>query len=55
MAIDSEQQVIYLSGGRIVGGDWGFAGMFSFDIRRGKWKTHLCVYGLHYLFSSLLF
>lgn len=41
MAIDPEAQVIYVSGGRVVDGDWEslkFSGLYSYDIRRNRWK-----------------
>lgn len=41
MVVDSDAQVMYLSGGRVVDGDWDavkLAGLYSFDIRRKKWE-----------------
>ena len=41
MAIDPEAQIIYVSGGTVVDGDYElmkFSGLFSYDIRRNKWK-----------------
>ncbi|EKM54710.1 uncharacterized protein PHACADRAFT_210495 [Phanerochaete carnosa HHB-10118-sp] len=51
MTIDSGAQVIYVSGGRVVDGDWDslkFSGLYSYDIRKNKWK--MCQYEL---FSGL--
>ena len=41
MAIDSESQIIYVSGGRIIDGDWETvkcAGLYSYNVRLSKWK-----------------
>ena len=41
MSIDSEAQMIYVSGGRVVDTDWDsmkFSGMYSYDIRACRWK-----------------
>ncbi|KAG6874505.1 hypothetical protein C0995_010415 [Termitomyces sp. Mi166 len=41
MVLDSETQILYVFGGRIVDGDWDtvkYAGLFSYNIRSSKWK-----------------
>lgn len=41
MTIDSDARVIYLSGGRVVDGDWEsvkLAALYSFDLHRKKWE-----------------
>jgi hypothetical protein len=41
MAIDSQAQIIYVSGGRVVDGDWNtlkFSGLYSYNIRLSKWR-----------------
>ncbi|KAI0675370.1 Muskelin N-terminus-domain-containing protein [Trametes maxima] len=43
MEIDSEAQVIYVSGGRVAGTEWDalkFSGMYSYDIRTSVWKMY---------------
>ncbi|KAI0645772.1 Muskelin N-terminus-domain-containing protein [Trametes meyenii] len=43
MEIDSEAQIIYVSGGRVTGTEWDalkFSGMYSYDIRTSKWKMY---------------
>jgi len=40
--LDSEAQVIYVHGGRVIDGVWmtnKYSGMYSYDIRSGKWST----------------
>lgn len=57
MVIDSEAQIIYVSGGRVVDGDWEsmkFAGLYSFDIRRNSWKLHQSVLSSFLHILSLL-
>ncbi|OCH88092.1 hypothetical protein OBBRIDRAFT_780673 [Obba rivulosa] len=42
MVMDSEAQVMYVSGGRIVDGDWEsikYSGLYSYDLRENKWKS----------------
>ncbi|EAU90900.2 Mei4-dependent protein 6 [Coprinopsis cinerea okayama7 len=41
MVIDSETQILYVFGGRVVDGDWEtskFSGLYSYNIRMSKWK-----------------
>jgi hypothetical protein len=41
MVVDSEAQIIYVFGGRVVDGDWDvskFSGLYSYDIASSKWK-----------------
>ncbi|KAL4078206.1 Muskelin N-terminus-domain-containing protein [Scleroderma yunnanense] len=41
MVMDSDAQMIYVSGGRIVHGDWSsprYSGLYSYNIRTSKWK-----------------
>ena len=41
MTIDSEAQIIYVSGGRVIDGDLSvvkYSGLYSYDIRTTKWK-----------------
>ena len=41
MVIDSEAQVIYVSGGRVVDGDWEvskYSGLYAYEIRTGIWQ-----------------
>lgn len=41
MVIDSEAQIIYVCGGRVVDGDWEslkFSGLYSYDIKKNRWK-----------------
>lgn len=41
MVMDSEAQMIYLSGGRVVNGDWDspkYSGFYSYNVRTSKWK-----------------
>ena len=43
MAIDSEAQMIYISGGRVHEGEWEvlkFSGLYSYNIRTSKWKMY---------------
>ncbi|PIL35929.1 hypothetical protein GSI_01589 [Ganoderma sinense ZZ0214-1] len=43
MAIDSDAQMIYVSGGRVVEMEWDalkFSGLYSYDIRTGNWKMY---------------
>ncbi|KAJ2926627.1 hypothetical protein H1R20_g10465, partial [Candolleomyces eurysporus] len=41
MAMDSEAQILYVSGGRIVDGEWEtskYSGLYSYNVRLSKWK-----------------
>ncbi len=41
MVMDAEAQVVYVSGGRVVDGDWKdtkYSGLYSYDVRANKWK-----------------
>lgn len=41
MVMDSDAQIIYVSGGRIVHGDWDsqkYSGLYSYNVRTSKWK-----------------
>lgn len=41
MALDSETQMLYVFGGRIVDGEWDTvkcAGMYCYNVRRSKWS-----------------
>ncbi|KAH9942390.1 Muskelin N-terminus-domain-containing protein [Epithele typhae] len=42
MCIDSEKQIIYVSGGRVVGEHEAlrFSGIYSYDIRASRWKMY---------------
>ena len=43
MAIDSDAQMIYVSGGRVAEAEWEalkFSGLYSYDIRTGNWKMY---------------
>ncbi|THH00239.1 hypothetical protein EW145_g7119 [Phellinidium pouzarii] len=42
LVLDSEAQVLYVQGGRVVDTDWStpkYSGLFSYDLRSGKWTT----------------
>lgn len=42
MVIDSEAQIIYVSGGRVADSDWEtskHAGLYAYDISTGRWKV----------------
>lgn len=41
MAMDSEEQTLYVFGGRIVDGDWDdvkYSGLYSYNIKTCTWK-----------------
>ncbi|KAF8550620.1 galactose oxidase [Imleria badia] len=41
MVMDCEAQVLYVSGGRVVDGDWDspkYSGLYSYSVRTSKWK-----------------
>ncbi|KAG2073978.1 hypothetical protein BDR04DRAFT_1126925 [Suillus decipiens] len=41
MVMDCEAQILYVSGGRVVDGDWEspkYSGMYSYNVRTSKWK-----------------
>ncbi|KAI6037579.1 Muskelin N-terminus-domain-containing protein [Pisolithus marmoratus] len=41
MVMDSETQMIYISGGRVVNGDWDspkYSGFYSYNVKTNKWK-----------------
>ena len=41
MIVDSERQVLYVYGGRVVDGDWDtykYAGLYAYNIKTGRWK-----------------
>lgn len=40
MSIDSEAQILYVQGGRVVDGDWEnikYSGLYAYEIRKSKW------------------
>ena len=40
MVLDTEAQVVYVHGGRVVDGEWTsvkYSGLYCYDIRSGKW------------------
>lgn len=42
MVIDSEAQMIYVSGGRVVDADWElckYSGLYAYDIQAGSWEA----------------
>ncbi|KAI5116498.1 hypothetical protein M0805_009923 [Coniferiporia weirii] len=42
LVLDSEAQVLYVQGGRVVDGDWNtpkYCGLYSYDLRTGKWTA----------------
>ncbi|CCM02310.1 uncharacterized protein FIBRA_04401 [Fibroporia radiculosa] len=44
MVIECEAQVIWVSGGRVVDGEWEickYSGLYSYDIRTGLWQAHM--------------
>ncbi|KAF9236343.1 Muskelin N-terminus-domain-containing protein [Melanogaster broomeanus] len=44
MVMDCEAQILYVSGGRVVDGDWEspkYSGLYSYNIRTSKWKLLL--------------
>lgn len=41
MVMDSEAQILYVFGGRVVDGDWDtskYSGLYSYNISTSKWK-----------------
>lgn len=41
MVVDSERQVLYVYGGRVVDGDWDtykYAGLYAYNIKTERWK-----------------
>lgn len=41
MVMDCDAQVLYVSGGRVVDGDWDspkYSGLYSYNVRTSKWK-----------------
>jgi hypothetical protein len=41
MVMDSDAQVMYVFGGRVVDGDWNsvkYSGLYSYNVRLNKWK-----------------
>ncbi|KAF6763348.1 Mei4-dependent protein 6 [Ephemerocybe angulata] len=41
MVMDTEAQILYVSGGRVVDGDWeksSYSGLYSYTVRTSKWK-----------------
>lgn len=41
MVMDSEAQMLYVFGGRVVDGDWGsfkYSGLYSYNVRTSKWR-----------------
>jgi len=41
MVFDSERQVLYVSGGRVVDNDWDtykYAGLYAYNIKMARWK-----------------
>ena len=54
MAIDSEAQMIYVSGGRVIDAEWDslkFSGLYSYDIRTSRWKMYKFVAPILYAFT----
>jgi hypothetical protein len=46
MVMDSESQMLYVFGGRVVDGDWDelrYSGLYNYNIRTSKWKLLQCV------------
>ena len=42
MCLDTDAQIMYISGGRVVDGEWEilkYCGIYSYDIRLKKWKV----------------
>jgi hypothetical protein len=51
MVIDSESQIIYVFGGRVVDGNWEemkYSGLYSYNIKTSKWKMLQLVSVLFY-------
>lgn len=48
MVIDSDAQILYVYGGRVIDGDWAaapkYAGLYSFNMRLSKWQYLQCVF-----------
>lgn len=41
MVMDSDAQIMYVFGGRVVDGDWNsvkYSGLYSYNVRLNKWK-----------------
>ena len=41
MVIDSDAQIIWVFGGRVIDGDWNgekYSGLYSYNIRMSKWR-----------------
>ena len=41
LVIDSDAQVLYVHGGRVLDGEWDapkYSGLYSYNIRKSKWK-----------------
>lgn len=41
MVVDSERQILYVYGGRVLDGDWDtykYAGLYAYSIKTGRWK-----------------
>jgi muskelin len=41
MVMDSDAQMLYVFGGRVLDGDWTstkYSGLYSYNVRTGKWK-----------------
>lgn len=41
MVMDSNAQILYVFGGRVVDGDWNsikYSGLYSYNVRMSKWK-----------------
>lgn len=41
MTMDCEAQILYVSGGRVIDGDWDnyrYGGLYSYNVRQSKWK-----------------
>jgi len=41
MVLDSERQVLYVSGGRVIDDDWDhykYAGLYAYNIKTARWK-----------------
>jgi hypothetical protein len=55
--MDCEAQILYVSGGRVVDGDWDspkYSGMYSYNVRTSKWKLLQRVSSLLVVFIVLI-
>jgi hypothetical protein len=54
MVMDSDAQILYISGGRIVDGESNsvkYSGLYSYNVATSKWKAHLWVIFFYQVFS----